>query len=698
MAEPNALQSMFSELNKAIHVSDYKQALKIANKIIHSKEGNKDDKAMHCKVVCLIYLNQFEEALKFIQSTPEIDGILIFEKAYCQYRLRQTDKALDTINDAEKLDIRLMELKAQILYKLGFYEDALGLYKKLVKECADDYEDERKANLLATSASISLWQQEASEVDLALNSYEQMYNKACELIGAGKAAESEKMLNDAIKECREYFEEDPDMEEEEIEAEMSVLRVQLAYTLQLQSREEEALKIYNQVLRARPSDVGLIAIASNNIITINKEQNVFDSKKKLKATLVPEIQEKLVSRQLGLIEMNKALLYMHSNQWEACRKLLKSLQRFDKNSDIPCLIQASQLYREKNYEKGISFLEDFIENHSDPDVHSIDLTHIKLTLVQMLFSQGHIDRACDVLQSIESIRHTPAIVSLLIALCEQKKGKDAKAIKILNDAVSWHKSKKSTDDIRRRLMWENAQCKIKHGKPEQAAEMLEKIRQLDRNNVKVLAQLIFAYSQFNPSKAHQLSEDLPSLEEMSLSVDVESLEKNATQLLAPRYVKRQAKQQAKLLESKAKEKDMASGEKAPVKKYAVSEAKTDKVIKTDKKKKKKKRLPKDFDPAVTPDAERWTPLRERSYYKGRRRDRKKGVGTGTQGTTAGSTAADSLDMSKQSSSAGNATAATPNSPKPAPTAQVNSPKPPSGARPKAKNTRNRKKKGKGGGW
>lgn len=689
MSEPSPLQSMFSELNKAIHVSDYKQVLKISNKIIHSKDGNKDEKAMHCKVVALIYLGQFEEALKFIQTTPEIKNSLIFEKAYCHFRLHQMNEALDAINESKDLENRQMELKAQILFKLGSYEEALSLYKKLIKECADDFESERKANLLAATASMALWKNQSTEIKLPLNTYEQMYNKGCELLGKGKSKEGEKMLENAIKACKEYFAEYSESEEEELQEELSPLQVQLAYAIQLQGREEEALKIYNQVLRSRPSDVGTVAIASNNIITINREQNVFDSKKKLKATLLPEIQKKLIPKQLSLMERNKALLYMYSNQWEACRKLLKNLQRAEKNSDVPCLIQASQLHREKNYEKAIGYLEDFIENHSDPDVHSIDLTHIKLTLVQFLYRQGYIDRACDVLESIGEMSHTPGIVSLLIALCGQKKGKESKAIKIFNEAVAWHKKRKSADEIQRKLLWENAQYKIKHGRHERAAEMLEKLRVMDHNNVKVLAQLIFAYSMFNPTKAHQLSEDLPSLEQMSVSVDVESLEKNATQLLAPRYIKRQAKQLAKMQESKGKEK--GSGDKPVPKKDLVSEAKTDQTIKTDKKKrkKKKKRLPKDFNPTMEPDPERWTPLRERSYYKGRRRDKKKGVSTGTQGT-AGSAVTDNLDMSKGSTGSATTTS------KPVSSPQV-TPKPPAGARPKGKQTaRSRKKKGKGG--
>ncbi len=42
-----------------------------------------------------------------------------------------------------------------------------------------------------------------------------------------------------------------DMTEEEIEAELGSVRVQRAYILQLQGKTDEAMKIYNQVVKLR---------------------------------------------------------------------------------------------------------------------------------------------------------------------------------------------------------------------------------------------------------------------------------------------------------------------------------------------------------------------------------------------------------------------------------------------------------------
>ena len=81
-------------------------------------------------------------------------------------------------------------------------------------------------------------------------------------------------------------------QEDEIHEEVGIIKfikVQLDYGMQ--GREKEA--IYNQVLRNEHIDIGLTAIASNNLIPINKDQNIFDSKKSIKAATVKRLEAKL---------------------------------------------------------------------------------------------------------------------------------------------------------------------------------------------------------------------------------------------------------------------------------------------------------------------------------------------------------------------------------------------------------------------
>ncbi|XP_019389778.1 PREDICTED: signal recognition particle subunit SRP72-like [Crocodylus porosus] len=119
-----------------------------------------------------------------------------------------------------------------------------------------------------------------------------------------------------------------------------------------------------------------------------------------------------------------------------------------------------------------------------------------------------------------------------------------------------------------------------------------------------------------------------------------------------------------------------------------------------KKKKKKGKLPKNYDPKVTPDPERWLPMRERSYYRGRKKGKKKDqIGKGTQGATTAS--ASELDASKTATSP-------PTSPRPgsavapssAATSNVIPPRhqKPAGAAATKKKQQQKKKKGGKGGW
>lgn len=85
--------------------------------------------------------------------------------------------------------------------------------------------------------------------------------------------------------------------------------------MQLQGREKEAQAVYNAILKHKPDDIGLVAIVSNNSITLNRDQNVFDSKKKIRsATVGIGLQNKLTSRQRKAIHINQCLLSVYTNQ------------------------------------------------------------------------------------------------------------------------------------------------------------------------------------------------------------------------------------------------------------------------------------------------------------------------------------------------------------------------------------------------
>ena len=82
------------------------------------------------------------------------------------------------------------------------------------------------------------------------------------------------------------------------------------------------LTCFPKVLKSKPSDIGLVAVASNNLLCLNRDQNIFDSKKRLKAATVEGLELKLTSSQRRQIARNSALLAMFTAQ-VSLRKLVK---------------------------------------------------------------------------------------------------------------------------------------------------------------------------------------------------------------------------------------------------------------------------------------------------------------------------------------------------------------------------------------
>ncbi|KAJ3587530.1 hypothetical protein NHX12_011127 [Muraenolepis orangiensis] len=606
--------ALWTEVNRCGQSGDFSRALKAVNKILY--EVKDDVTALHCKVVCLVQNGSFKEALNVMNSYSKVLGsdLLVFEKAYCEYRLNRVESALKTIEAVSEQTDKLKELYGQVLYRMERYQECQAVYTDLIRNSQDEYEEERNTNLAAVVATMSQWGENCPE-DLGLSeaTYELCYNAACSLIGQGQLSQALDKLRRAEELCRVSFADDSDVTEEDIWSELAIVHSQMAYILQLQGRPEEALQLYNQVIKLKPSDAGLLAVTANNIITINKDQNVFDSKKKVKLTSTEGVEHKLARRQLQAIEYNKALLAMYTNQADQCRKLASSLQTQNPGEPRPVLVQVAQLCREKQHGKAIEQLQQFSEQYPE------SAASIKLTMAQLYLTQGHVTKACDILRSIEDFKHKQGMVSALVTMYSHEEDIDS-AIEVLSQAIQHHQSGSPTHLA---LVREAANFKLKYGRKREAISDLEQLWKQNPEDIRMLAQLISAYSVVDTDRAKFLSKHLPSPDSMALKVDVEELENSH----GATYIRKKAA-------------------KTPGENLPKEPGNTD--IKK-KKKKKKGKPPKNFDPKATPDPERWLPMRERSYYRGKKKKGKKeAVGKGTQGATAGGSA--ELDASKTASS------------------------------------------------
>lgn len=206
------------------------------------------------------------------------------------------------------------------------------------------------------------------------DTYELCYNDACAVLGKSQYSDAEKKLRTSEKMCRESVDEDDDVEDE-----VAIIKVQLAYCLQMQGKIKEATAIYSDVLKHKSSDVALTAVASNNMVAINKDQNVFDSKKKIRAAMADACEHKLTTRQKKAIALNNCLLTLYTNQNDQVHQLVaKLIQTYPDVEFTGLLIRVTQLANEKKFKDAIELLEKYGKTNPTNELET------KFAVIQLL--------------------------------------------------------------------------------------------------------------------------------------------------------------------------------------------------------------------------------------------------------------------------------------------------------------------------
>lgn len=177
---------------------------------------------------------------------------------------------------------------------------------------------------------------------------------------AGNFAEAEKTLVLCEKLCLTSCEEEG-YNDEEIEQEAAFIRLQLAYCYHKQGRTKQAHQIYTNLIRIKSDDANIVAIASNNIAAINKDQNLFDSKKKMKLA-VQEFNKNIMSRQAKTVYINNCLLLFYLNQTDNCLKACDKIEElWPKDKSIVTVIRAFVLHKDGRSDQAIEVLKTLVQ-------------------------------------------------------------------------------------------------------------------------------------------------------------------------------------------------------------------------------------------------------------------------------------------------------------------------------------------------
>jgi len=107
------VEKLFRQLHSHIEAEDEDKVLEVANSIL--KLSPSDDDAISAKTTALIHKSLFEEALEAANTAGAKK--LLFEKAYCYYRLNKLEdalKALDEIPESKR-STSTSHVKAQVV-------------------------------------------------------------------------------------------------------------------------------------------------------------------------------------------------------------------------------------------------------------------------------------------------------------------------------------------------------------------------------------------------------------------------------------------------------------------------------------------------------------------------------------------------------------------------------------------------------
>jgi len=331
--------SLIRELDRAeMETGDFQTAERMCDNLL--KSNQEDEDVLRAKLFCLLQQYKWSESLA-LASRIEAG----FEKAYCLYRLNRFEDAIKVIESEKVHDDRTTHLRAQILYRQEKYEDAVKEYDRILGTQGDDADAEICTNAIAASSM-------ANRNDSSLKSilsvaskvpekrHELLYNVGTASIRAGDYTTARKYLCKARDTCAEAYDEEED-EKEEMEDERSIVDVQLAYVEQRKGNLDAALKAYEAVLKQRPSDKTVAAVASNNIVTIHGDKDLFDSYRKAKVAL--NVESKLTSDQREIMTFNFCLLLLKMGRLKEARDLIRKFPDLTVNKDRISVLEIALL-------------------------------------------------------------------------------------------------------------------------------------------------------------------------------------------------------------------------------------------------------------------------------------------------------------------------------------------------------------------
>lgn len=241
---PQDPAAALSSLLRGSSIDDHEEVLKAANLAI--KAGKNDVLARHTKLVALLKLDRFDDAVRFIaESGSALESKCILEKAYALYKAGELKEATATLKEAGLAERSLQHIAAQVAYRAERFGEAGQIYEELLDSKAGDEGNDLNINLKAVHAQAE-WSglsAPAEPLRSMPGSFELCYNLACASIARGELNDATKLLQRAAMLCKAS----DDLGDEDKQAELRPIWLQQAYVHAREGKLKEALELYNSI-------------------------------------------------------------------------------------------------------------------------------------------------------------------------------------------------------------------------------------------------------------------------------------------------------------------------------------------------------------------------------------------------------------------------------------------------------------------
>ncbi|KAI0969849.1 hypothetical protein F4678DRAFT_438498 [Xylaria arbuscula] len=614
MSDPAAA---LASLLRASTIQDHDEVLKLANAAIRASKTDID--AQHTRVVALLKLDRFDDALRAIaEGGHALEAHCILETAYSLYKTGRLQEARETVEKGSADSRSYRHLNAQIAYRAERFADAASLYHELAVDAPGlGDENDIKINLLATNAQLE-WTGLGHRIDPAerqpsradLESFETAYNVACAYIARAELAKASVLL----KRARDLCEASEDLSPDEKKAELLPLLVQHIYVLSQLGKDSEAAALQKLVVQSDIPEAPTRAVAQNNEIALAGAQgNPYLTQRVSELAGNLSGNDKLFEYQQSVLKRNKYALDLQMQKFHGAE--LSTNQQILSASTASALLDAAPLgvigaAARTEMGQGKAAIRKLLPV-LDKRPHDVGLL---LTLIQLYVQTRNPGPALAVLETFlkrlettadyADVRFSPGLVAATVALYRLQGRQNSIRAELARASAHW---RLKSDSSSASLLREAGVELLRSSNPEDVAAAgatFEKlVAQPGGQDATAAAGLVASFATTDYAKVEPYLANLAPVERLTASTDVQALLQAGVCTVAP---------PAPTSSKKRGTADEPEKEKAT-------------------KRRRKIRLPKDYDENKQPDPERWLPLRDRSTYRPKGKKGKKRAQEATQG-------------------------------------------------------------------